>query len=71
MGGEAVEQDSNKTRSSDATTRRRFPDDTSPSTGPFPDSMTLTLLQTKRRGQDGEDGITGSDGRAGFHRHWT
>ena len=46
MGGEGVEQDSEKTRSSDTTTRPRVSDGKSPFTGSFPDSMTHTLLQT-------------------------
>ena len=71
LGGEAVGQDSEKTRSSGTTTRPRFPDGMSPVTGSFPDPMTHTLLQTKRRGQDREDRFTGSDSRASFHRHWT
>ena len=71
VGREGVEQDSEMMRLSDATTRPRFPDGISPVTGTFPDSMTHTLLQTKRRGQDGEDRFTGSDSRASFHRHWT
>lgn len=70
-GRKGVEQDSEMMRLSDTTTRPRFPDGMSPVTGSLPDSMTHSLLQTKRLGQDGEDRFTGSDGRATFHRHWT
>ncbi|KAM0803545.1 hypothetical protein BDR22DRAFT_886379 [Usnea florida] len=70
VGRESVEQDSEMMRLRNTTTRPRFPDGASPVTETFPDSMTHTLLQTERRGQEREDRFTGSDSRASFHRHW-